>query len=124
MRILSLPIDDDLLEVHNSHWTGEEKIYFNGTLTSSGCSFFGKNHYFTVDAPDGNGVDKYRVEVGMNWYGGFSVDVFRNDRCLLASNRTPLTRVDQRLQPNADAQPFHLSRPNSPNTTLDEDFLV
>ena len=79
MRILSLPINDDLLEVHNSMWSGEEMVYFNGHLASSGASLFGRSHYFTVDSPDGDGVDKYRVEIGMSWFGGVTIDVFRND---------------------------------------------
>ncbi|WP_116127466.1 hypothetical protein [Lewinella sp. IMCC34183] len=124
MRILSLPINDDLLEIHNSIWTGEEKVYFNGELTSSGCSIFGRNHYFTVDAPDGESIDKYRVEIGMNWFGFITVDVFRNDRCLLASNRTPITRVDQRLQRDNDSKPYHLRRDERQQTELDEEFFV
>ncbi len=124
MRILSLPIDDDLLEVHNSLWTGEEKVYFNGQMTSSGCSLFGRNHYFTVDAPDGSGVDKYRVEIGMNWMGGATVDVFRNDRCLLASSKTPISRVDPRLQRDGDSRPFHVRREGADGPELDEQFFV
>ncbi|THH41135.1 hypothetical protein [Neolewinella litorea] len=124
MRILSLPIESDLLEVHNSLWSGEEKVFFNGSLASSGCSLFGRTHYFTVDAADGGGVDRYRVEIGMSWYGGCTVDVFRNDRCLLASCRTPLTRVDPSLQPHMDAKPYHLSRDKSRPTELDDEFFV
>lgn len=126
MRILSLPIDDDLLEVHNSMWSGEEKVYFNGQLASSGASIFGRSHYFTVDSPDGNGVDKYRVEIGMSWFGGVSIDVFRNDRCLLASPKTPLTRLDQRLLPGTDSKPYHLKRDGEDRQDheLDEEFFV
>ena len=124
MRILSLPINDDLLEVHNSIWTGEEKVYFNGQLASTGTSIFGRSHYFTVDAPDSTGVDKYRVEIGMNWMGSVTVDVFRNDRCLLASSKTPITRLDSRLQPNRDSKPYHVKRDGSTTTELDEEFFV
>ncbi|MCP9237288.1 hypothetical protein [Lewinella sp. JB7] len=123
MRILSLPIDDDLLEVHNSLWTGEEKVYFNGQLASVGTSIFGRNHYFTVDAPGGDGIDKYRVEIGMSWIGWVTVDVFRNDRCLLASSKTPITRVDARLQEGNDSKPYHLKR-DPQETTLDDEFFV
>ncbi len=123
MRILSLPIEDDLLEVHNSVWTGEEKVYFNGQLASVGKSIFGRSHYFTVDALGGEGTDKFRVEIGMNWMGGVTVDVFRNDRCLLASARTPITRVDGRLLDQGDSRPFHLHR-DSHAPPLDDEFFV
>ena len=125
MRILSLPIGDDLLEVHNSIWTGEEQVYFNGQLASSGCSLFGRTHYFTADAPEGDATDKFRVEIGMNWLGGVTVDVFRNDRCLLASNRTPITRVDPRLRQENDSKPYHIRRRGAGNDVeLDEEFFV
>ncbi|WP_116108227.1 hypothetical protein [Lewinella sp. IMCC34191] len=123
MRILALPIQDDLLEVHNSMWTGEEKVYFNGNLASSGHSLFGRSHYFTVDATDGQGVDKFRVEIGMAWWGAITVDVFKNDRCLLASHRTPVTRVDPRTLPNTESKPYHIRREGN-TTELDEEFFV
>ena len=123
MRILSLPIDDDLLEVHNSLWTGEEKVYFNGQLASTGTSIFGRSHYFTVDSSGGNGVDKFRVEIGMNWMGGVTVDVFRNDRCLLASTKTPISRVDSRLLNVEDSKPYHIKRDQQLHT-LDDEFFV
>ena len=123
MRILALPIDDDLLEIHNSIWTGEEKIYFNGQLASSGYSVFGRDHYFTVDTPDGSAVDKYRVQIGMNWWGSVTVDVFRNDRCLLASSKTPVSRVDPRTLPDNEAKPYHISR-DSKRVELDDEFFV
>ncbi len=123
MRILSLPIDDDLLEVHNNIWTGEEKVYFNGQLASVGASVFGRSHYFTVDAATGEGTDKFRVEIGMSWIGGVTVDVFRNDRCLLASTKTPITRVDGRLLDAGDSKPFHIKRDKQPHT-LDDEFFV
>ena len=124
MRVLSLPINDDLLEVHNSMWTGEEKVYFNGQLCSSGCSLLGRTHYFTVDAPEGESIDKYRVEIGMNWMGSVTIDVFRNDRCLLASSRTPSTRVDARMRRDNDSKPYHVTRDDRPRTDLDEEFFV
>lgn len=123
MRILSLPLNDDLLEVHNSMWSGEEKVYFNGQLASSGASIFGRSHYFTVDSPDGGAIDKYRVEIGMNWMGGVTVDVFRNESCLLASAKTPLTRVDARLLEGQDSKPYHLKR-DGRDAELDDDFFV
>lgn len=128
--MLSLPIGEDLLEVHNSMWTGEEKIYFNGQLASSGSSVFGRTHYFTVDAADSSGdVDKFRVEISMTWFGSVTVDVFRNDRCLLASNRTPISRVDgpARLdQPTAPRRHVRRLDSNKHNDTdpLDEDYFV
>lgn len=123
MRILSLPINDDLLEIHNSMWSGEERIYFNGQLASKGASFFGRSHYFTVDRSDGDGVDKFRVEIGMAWTGGITIDVFRNDKCLLASNRTPLTRVEANFQDRGDAKPYHVKRQER-DDPFDEDFFV
>ena len=123
MRLLSLPIGDDLLEVHNSMWSGVEKVYFNGQLASEGFSFFGRQHYFTVDSPDGEGVDKFRVEVSMGLFG-VTVDVFRNDRCLLASSKTPVSRVDARLLPEGDPKPYHLKRAERETPTLDDEFFV
>lgn len=123
MRILSLPINDDLLEVHNSIWTGEEKVYFNGQLASSGFSLLGRNHYFTVDATERSGVDKYRVEIGMTWWGSITVDVFVNDRCLLASTKTPISRVDARTLPDGESKPYHIRREGG-RVELDEEFFV
>ena len=124
MRLLSLPINDDLLEVHNSIWSGVESIYFNGQLASSGFSMFGRHHYFTVDAADGDGIDKFRVEISMTW-SGIVVDVFRNDRCLLASSKTPISRVDNRLLPEGDTKPFHLRRAEREEPrALDDEFFV
>lgn len=124
MRILSLPIGNDLLEVHNSMWSGEEKVYFNGQLASAGASIFGRSHYFTVDSDDGSSIDKYRVEISMSWFGGVTVDVFRNDRCLLASSKTPLTRVDPRLLEAGDSKPYHIKRQEKDARELDDEFFV
>ena len=123
MRILSLPIHDDLLEIHNNILTGEEKVYFNGQLASSGHSLFGRTHYFTADAPDGQGIDKFRVEIGMTWWGSITVDVFRNDRCLLASSKTPVSRVDPRILPDNESKPYHIRREGR-SVELDEEFFV
>ena len=123
MRLLSLPIQDDLLEVHANSWSGQESIYFNGQLASSGFSVFGRHHYFTVDAVDGDGIDKYRVEISMSWTG-VAIDVFRNDRCLLASSKTPISRVDSRLLPEGDTKPYHLKRTEPTAPTLDDEFFV
>jgi hypothetical protein len=123
MRILSLPLGDDLIEIHNSVWTGEEKVYFNGQLASTGRSFFGRNHYFTVDRVDGQGIDKFRVEISMTWFGSIAVDIFHNDRCLLASSKTPISRVDGRLLEGGDTKPYHIRREGD-RPELDDEFFV
>lgn len=110
MRYFSLPIGNDLLEFHNSCWTGVETVYFNGRKATEKFSFFGTTHEFTVENERGE-TDRYYLRGSFSIYG-LVFDVFRNGECLLASAKTPLSRVRPDQRP--DAQPGrdlpHLAR--------------
>ena len=115
MRYLSLPIGNDLLEIHNNMWTGHETIYFNGEAVSRRFSFFGCEHFFTAENELGQ-TDRYVVKISFSWLG-VVFDVFRNDVCLLASGKTALSRV------RGGGCRNRYTRPASDNP-LDEEFLV
>lgn len=119
MRLLSLPIAADLLEVHVCFWSGKEKVYWNGTEVSSKWHFLGSKHHFTVDTPDGSGIDNIRVNTS---YGmmGYQYDVFYNTKCLLASGRTDVSRVQGNWEPGKSANPVHVSRRQPEKLSLEE----
>ena len=119
MRILSLPVDEDLLEVHVCWWSGKEKVYWNGTEVSSKWHFIGSKHHFTVDAPDGSGIDNIRVTTSYGWLG-YQYDVFYNAKCLLASGRTKVSRVQSNWEGGGSAKPVHVPRRKQEELSLEE----
>ncbi|MBC6994551.1 hypothetical protein QWY85_06200 [Neolewinella lacunae] len=85
MKLIALNVGQDLIEVYNNMWTGVETIRFNGHTVSEQFNWFRGDHSFAVASDDGNGTDHYRVVIqfGMS---GITVDVYRNEECLLAQS--------------------------------------
>ena len=102
MRLVSFPIGENLLEVHNNMWTGVESVTFNGRTVSRQFNWFEGIHNFTVMADDGVSVDDYRVEIRFTM-AGIVVDVYKNEICLLAGSRRAHRRYDdqRRFQPRS-----------------------
>jgi len=48
MLRISLPVGDDLLEIHKFFWKGKDAVYWNGELMSSKKRFFTSHHVFRV----------------------------------------------------------------------------
>lgn len=119
MRLLSLLVGNDMIEVHVCWWSGKEKVYWNGTEVSSKWHFLGSRHFFTVDAPDGSGIDKIRVKTS---YGmmGYQYDVFYNDQCLLASSRTDISRVNRDDWDRPTEKVVHVPRKSAEKLSLKE----
>jgi len=119
MRLLSLPVGNDLIEVHVCMWTGKEKVYWNGEQVSSKWHCFGSRHFFTVDAPGGEGIDTVRV---LTSYGimGYRYDVFYNDQCLLASGRTDISLVNKGSWDQPKQKVVHVSRKPAEELSLKE----
>ncbi|WP_273446885.1 hypothetical protein [Neolewinella agarilytica] len=127
MRVLSLPIGNDLLEIHINLWKSQETVYFNGQLASKKTHFIGTSHHFTTDAVHSFGVDHFRVVTSYGWMG-FRYDVFKNDHCLLASGRTNVSapKIVTQIKSRSKSVP-HISRlddPGLPDKELIEDLLV
>lgn len=90
MRVLALPVGNDLLEVKINMWTSKEMVYWNGTEVSKKTHFLGSKHTFNVERANGPGVDVFRVITSYGWMG-YRYDVYCNDKCLLGSScRAPL----------------------------------
>ncbi|MEM1360019.1 MAG: hypothetical protein AAGF89_17560 [Bacteroidota bacterium] len=86
MKLLSFPIGDDLLEVYNNMWTGVETVTYNGHEVSRAFNWFKGVHEFAVASQDGEATDFFKVIIQMTYMGTITVDVFRNDECLLAQS--------------------------------------
>jgi len=115
MKILTFPIGNDLLEVDNNMWTGVETVTFNGHIVSRAFNWFKGVHEFGIATEDGAGTDFYRVVIRMNYTGMVSVDVYRNEVCLLANSseaRAQLERGRRGISTN-NQPPRHNKRPSS-----------
>lgn len=127
MRVLSLPIGNDLLEIYINMWKSQEMVYFNGQLASKKTHFIGTSHHFTTDAVHSFGVDHFRVVTSYGWMG-FRYDVFKNDQCLLASGRTKISIPKTSTQGKSRRKTVpHISRLEDPgpmDRELLEDLLV
>ncbi len=85
MKIASLQLGNDLIEAHNSMWTGEETVLFNGQEVSRQQNVFSGTHHFNVEDPVTGHLDRFRVDFSMSMSNlwGVSVAIYRNDECLL-----------------------------------------
>ncbi|MTB51388.1 hypothetical protein [Lewinella sp. W8] len=113
MRLVSVPVGDNLLEVYNNMWTGVETVSFNGRTVSRQFNWFEGIHHFTVMADDGVSVDDYRVEIRFSM-AGIVVDVYQNEVCLLAGSRRARRKYEdqRRFQPrNCRRQRQHVKEP-------------
>jgi len=90
MRVLALPVENNLLELKINMWSGKEMVYWNGKQVSKKTHFLGSRHTFEVERLDGSGADIFYVLTSYGWMG-YRYDVFRNNTCLLGSScRSPL----------------------------------
>jgi len=101
MLRLSLPVGDDLLEIHKFFWKGKDAIYWNGELMSSKKRFFTSHHVFRVPNSLTGGEDVFRIRVGAG-LNGTSYGIKRNDKVLLGTYRDGLTHENREKMPGAD----------------------
>lgn len=96
MKIATFQIDNYTIEVHNSLWTGIERVYVNGRRVSKAFNWFHGVHRFELPGADGYGTDHYRVDLIVNWskMSMVDVDLYRNGICLVdQSGQGGLDRV-------------------------------
>jgi len=89
MKIATLNIGNNIIETHNSMWTGIETVYFNGYRVSKQFNWFVGIHDFEILADDDVNTDYYRVEFRFSWTTGtISTDIYRNGECVLDMSGT------------------------------------
>jgi hypothetical protein len=98
MLKVSLPVGEDLLEIHHNMWTGKDQVFWNGESVSLKRRFFGSTHVFRV----ANGLtghdDVFRVKIGMG-FNGTTYGVKRNERVLLGTWSDKLTHNNRGQMP-------------------------
>lgn len=110
MLRISLPVGDDLLEIHKFIWKGKDAVYWNGELVSSKKRFFTSHHVFRVPNALTGQDDVFRVRVGVG-LNGTSYGVKRNDQVLLGTFRDKLTHDNREKMPRASAPALDLNTP-------------
>lgn len=100
MLKVSLPVGEDLLEIHHNMWTGKDQVFWNGESVSRKRRFFGSTHVFRV----ANGLtgrdDVFRVKIGMG-FNGTTYGVKRNERVLLGTWKDQLTHDSRSQMPES-----------------------
>ena len=97
MLRISMPIGNDLLEIHRYGWKGIDEIRWNGEVMSRKKRFFTSKHTFSVTDEYGEVADFYvRVGAGLN---GTSYGIKRNGKVLLGTWRDQLTHVKREKMP-------------------------
>lgn len=116
MKLASLSIGQDLIEVHNSMWTGVETVFINGQEVSRQFNWFNGVHKFQVMNQSTGVNDYYRVEFNANFNSTTMVDIsiFLNEECILDLGGRHFRYNGQQALPQ---QPVHASR-NSPVDSL------
>ncbi|TXF90777.1 hypothetical protein FUA23_04885 [Neolewinella aurantiaca] len=102
MLKVSLPVGDDLLEIHHNMWNGKDQVFWNGESVSRKNRFFGSTHVFRVANSITGREDVFRVRVGMG-FNGTTYSVKRNERVLLGTWRDQLTHDSRRQMPTDDS---------------------
>lgn len=115
MLRISLPVGDDLLEIHKLFWKGKDAVYWNGELMSSKKRFFTSHHVFRVPNPLSGQDDVFRVRVGVG-LNGTSYGVKRNDKVLLGTWRDKLTHANRDKMPEATVPGLDLNDPSARRT--------
>jgi hypothetical protein len=110
MLRISLPVGDDLLEIHHSFWKGKDVIYWNGELMSSKKRFFTSKHVFRVPNALTGEDDVFRIRVGVG-LNGTSYGVKRNDKVLLGTWRDHLTHLNREKMPEEAMPGLDLNHP-------------
>ena len=102
MLKVSLPIGEDLLEIHHGMWTGKDEIRWNGETVSTRKRIFGSKHTFRVANYITGKDDVFYVKIGMGW-NGTTYSVKRNDKVLLGTWNDQLTHDKRGQMPDAPA---------------------
>lgn len=110
MLRISLPVGDDLLEIHREIWTSKDVIYWNGQLMSRKGRFFTSKHVFRIPNPNTGREDVFRIRVGAG-LNGTSYGVMRNEKVLLGTFRDQLTHDSRAKMPEAAAPDLDLNTP-------------
>ena len=81
MRYLTLNINSNArIDIDNSIW-GKETIKYNDEIVSERSSFWGAVHNF--EKPENGEIAKYEVRIGLNFFKGVTIDIFRNNQAIL-----------------------------------------
>lgn len=99
MLKVSLPIGDDLLEIHHNMWTNKDAIFWNGAMKSRKRRFFSSTHVFRIPTGYNGADDVFRIKVGVG-FNGTTYSVMRNDKVLLGTWRNQLTHAKRQQMPN------------------------
>jgi hypothetical protein len=110
MLKVSLPIGDDLLEIHHNMWTGRDEVIWNGESVSKSKRFFGSKHVFRVANYATGKDDVFYVRIGMGW-NGTTYGVKRNDKVLLGTWKDQLTHNNRGQMPTSEPPALDLNTP-------------
>lgn len=109
MLRISMPIGNDLLEIHRRSWKGVDEIRWNGEVVSSKKRFFTSKHTFAVADEFGEVADFFvRVGAGLN---GTSYGIKRNGKVLLGTWRDQLTHVKREKMPESPGLDLNTTPP-------------
>lgn len=110
MLKVSLPVNDDLLEIHHNMWTGKDQVFWNGASMSRKRRFFGSQHLFRVFNAVTGGEDTFhvRIAIGLN---GTTYGVKRNGKVLLGTWKDQLTHHNRAQMPDGEPRLDLSSRP-------------
>ncbi len=82
MRVFE--INGNKIEIKLSHFSGMEKIYYNGEIVSQKRTFWGGIHLFKIKE---NGVDaQYEIKVGLGFLTGAAIVISRDGAILHNDN--------------------------------------
>lgn len=71
------------IDIHNSLFSGQEKVFYNGKLVAAQCTLWGARHRFNVVEDEEN--VEYEVVVSIKPLLRIGFDIFRNGKALLLS---------------------------------------
>ena len=114
MLKVSLPIEDDLLEIHHNMWTNKDEIFWNGVLKSRKRRFFSSTHVFRIPSGYNGADDVFRIKVGVG-FNGTTYSVMRNDKVLLGTWRNQLTHAKRQQMPNPSGLDLNTMPQRPPN---------
>ena len=89
MKIITIYLNSNTMELHNSFLLGKETVKFNGEIMSSKYSLFGHTHRFSVDE---NGKE---VSYSVRFRSGLpaAVDILRDGEPFLESPKNQFWRI-------------------------------
>jgi|GEM_PF-2394329 len=110
MLKVSLPVGEDLLEIHHNMWTGRDEVIWNGASVSKSKRFFGSKHVFRVANYATGKDDVFYVKIGMGW-NGTTYAVKRNGKVLLGTWNDQLTHENRGQMPETTPPGLDLNAP-------------